>query len=150
MFGRVSNTSLHLVPFRLKYFLVGGTFNDCDTVKLTKKWTNNILHRYYNCQMLIQDILFLHEQGPLFYGVIFWVSKYKVYSFQIQWKFSVFRHLIQSKWSKFKQTKTFQDSQIFDFALHPKLKTWTSRKIFVYFKFWKKLYLRCKNDKKFN
>ena len=121
MFGRVSNISLHLVPFRLKYFLVGGTFNDCETVKLTKKWINNILHRYYNCQMLIYDIFFLHKQGPLFYGVIFWVSKYKVYSFQIQWKFSVFRHLIQSKRSKFKADENFPRFPNFRFCPTPKI-----------------------------
>ena len=50
MFGRVPKTSLHIVAFRLKYFLVGGTFNDSDT---TDEQTNNRLHGYYKCQMLI-------------------------------------------------------------------------------------------------
>ena len=49
MFGRVLNMSLDIVAFRLKYFLEvlsGGTFNDCDTVELTNKRTNNRLHEY--------------------------------------------------------------------------------------------------------
>ena len=53
MFGRVPNASLHIAAFWLKYFLIGGTFNDCDTVELTNKQTNNRLHGYYKCQMLI-------------------------------------------------------------------------------------------------
>ena len=53
MFGRVPNTSLHIVAFRLKYFLVGSTFNDCETVELKNKRTNNRLHGYDKCQMLI-------------------------------------------------------------------------------------------------
>ena len=41
MFGRVPKTSLHIVAFRLKYFLVGGTFNDSDTTdEQTNKQTN--------------------------------------------------------------------------------------------------------------
>ena len=52
MFDRVPNTSRHVVAFRLNYFLFEGTFND-DTVELTNKRTNNKLHGYYKCQMLI-------------------------------------------------------------------------------------------------
>ena len=40
MFGRVMNTALHILAFRLKYFPVEGAFNDCDTVKLKNKRTN--------------------------------------------------------------------------------------------------------------
>ena len=41
MFGRVPKTSLHIVAFRLKYFLVGGTFNNSDTTdEQTNKQTN--------------------------------------------------------------------------------------------------------------
>ena len=53
MFGRVRHTPLHIVAFRLKHFLTGGTFNDCDTVELTNKRTNNRLHGHYKCQMFI-------------------------------------------------------------------------------------------------
>ena len=54
MFGRVPKTSLHIVAFSLKYFLVGGTFNNSDTTdEQTNKQTNNRLHGYYKCQMLI-------------------------------------------------------------------------------------------------
>ena len=55
MFGRVPKTSLHIVAFRLKYFLVGGTFNNSDTTdeQTNKQTTNNRLHGYYKCQMLI-------------------------------------------------------------------------------------------------
>ena len=37
MFGRVMNTSLNILTFRLKYFPVAGAFNDCDTIKLKNK-----------------------------------------------------------------------------------------------------------------
>ena len=45
--------SPHTVAFRLKYFLGGDTFNDCDTVELTNKQKNNRLHGYCKYQMLI-------------------------------------------------------------------------------------------------
>ena len=50
MFGRVPKTSLHIVAFRLKYFLVGGTFNDSDT---TDEQTNKQQTTWVLCQMLI-------------------------------------------------------------------------------------------------
>ena len=53
MYGKVPNASLHIVVFRLKYFLVGGTFNDCDTVELKNKRRNGRLYGYYKCQMRI-------------------------------------------------------------------------------------------------
>ena len=74
MFGRVPNTSLHIVAFRLKYFLVGGTFNDCHTAELTNKRTNNRLQMYYKCQMLTYGISFLHKQGPLFCGAFIFLN----------------------------------------------------------------------------
>ena len=40
MFGRVRNTSLHILAFRLKYFLVEGAFNDYNTAKLKNKRMN--------------------------------------------------------------------------------------------------------------
>ena len=60
MFGRALNTSLHILAFRLKYFLVACAFNDCHTVKLTNKRTNNRLHGYYK----------LYIYGPLFCEII--------------------------------------------------------------------------------
>ena len=44
MFGRVPKTSLHIVAFRLKYFLVGGTFNNSDTTdEQTNKQTTDYM-----------------------------------------------------------------------------------------------------------
>ena len=41
MFHRGLNMSLHILAFRLKYFLVGGAFNDCDRVELTNYQTTD-------------------------------------------------------------------------------------------------------------
>ena len=57
------------------------------------------------------------------------VNMRSIYSFKIQWKFSVLRYLMQSK-QNLKQTKTFRDFRVFDFALYSKSKTRISRKNF--------------------
>ena len=45
------------------------------------------------------------------------------------------------------EKKNFPDFQVFDFSLHPKWKTWKSRKVFFYFKFWRFCNLRFRNNK---
>ena len=67
--------------------------------------------------------------------LFFWISKYEVYSFKIQWKFSAFKHLMLSKQSKFNAGKTYRDFRVFDFALYPQSETRKSQKMFFYFKF---------------
>ena len=53
MFGRVMNTSLNILAFRLKYFPVECAFNDSDTVKGKKKMNEQKLHAYYKYQLLV-------------------------------------------------------------------------------------------------
>ena len=58
MFGRVMNTSLNILAFRLKYFPVEGAFNDCDTVKLKNKRTNKGYMRIINISCLFRTYCF--------------------------------------------------------------------------------------------
>ena len=53
--------------------------------------------------------------------LFFWISKYEVYSFKIQWKFSAFRHLMKSKQSKFKFKTNFPRFPSFQFCPIPKI-----------------------------
>ena len=52
MFGRVMNTSLHILGFRFKYFLIDGAFNDCEAVKRKKETNEQRLQGYYKYQLL--------------------------------------------------------------------------------------------------
>ena len=56
--------------------------------------------------------------GPSFLWCfyVFWISIYEVYSFKIQWNFSAFRHIIQSKQSKFKAYENFPKFRRFRFC----------------------------------
>ena len=49
---------------------------------------------------------------------ILWISKYEVCSFKIQWKFSTFRRLFQSKQSKFKANENYPTFPSFWFCLY--------------------------------
>ena len=51
----------------------------------------------------------------------FWITKYEVYSFKIQWKFSAFQHLMQLKQSKFKPDENFPRFPSFRFCPIPKI-----------------------------
>ena len=57
--------------------------------------------------------------------IVFWISKYQVYSFKIRWKCSAFRYLMQLKQSKFKAKESFPR---FD------LKTWKPLKFYFFIK----------------
>ena len=66
MFGRVMNTSLHILTFRLKYFLVEEAFNDCDTVKLKNKGTNRDYMGIINISCLFRHIVFAKIRPPIY------------------------------------------------------------------------------------
>ena len=71
----------------------------------------------------------------LLYGVLFlWISKHEVYSFKIQWKFSAFRHLMQSKQSKFRANENFPRFPSFRFCLWSQIETWKRLKFPVFIK----------------
>ena len=69
MFGRVMNTSLNILAFRLKYFPVEGAFNDCDTVKLKDKRTNKGDVRIINISCLFRTYCFGINKALYLYGV---------------------------------------------------------------------------------
>ena len=69
MFGRVMNTSLNILAFRLKYFPVEGAFNDCDTVKLKDKRTNKGGMRIINISCLFRTYCFGINKALYLYGV---------------------------------------------------------------------------------
>ena len=75
--------------------------------------------------------------------MVFWISKYEVYSFKIKWKFSAFWHLMQSKQSKFKANENFPGFElktwnlwIFPFLLNLKVTFFLFQVIFLVFRFW--------------
>ena len=61
MFGRVLNTSLHILAFRLKYVLLEGAFNDCETVKLKNKQTKKGYMGIINISYLFKAYFFGHK-----------------------------------------------------------------------------------------
>ena len=126
MFGRVLNTSLLIIAFRLQYFLVGSTF--IMTVTQSNWQTNERTTNYMgiiNVSVLFRAYRFCINRALFFMVFLFlWISKYEIYSFKIQWKFSALRHLLQPKQSKFKAHENFPRFSIFDFVYRVKLKTW--------------------------
>ena len=69
MFGSVLNTSLHILTFRLKYFLVEGAFDDCDRVKLKNKNRNMGI---INTSCLLRACYFGINKAVFLYGATYW------------------------------------------------------------------------------
>ena len=68
MFGRLMDTSLHILAFRLKYFSVKGAFNDCDAVKLKNQRTNKDYMGIKNISYLIRTYCFGINKALFLYG----------------------------------------------------------------------------------
>ena len=74
MFGRVLSTSLHILAFRLKYILLEGAFNDCDTVKLKNKRTNKGYMGIINMSCLFRAYCFGINKAVFLYGATYWAD----------------------------------------------------------------------------
>ena len=76
MFGRVRNTSLHILAFRLKYFLVEGAFNDYNTAKLKNKRMNKgcmaIIYIYIYITCLFRACCFGINKAFFLYSATQW------------------------------------------------------------------------------
>ena len=79
--------------------------------------------------------------------LFFWVGKYVAYSFKIQWKCSAFRHLMQSKKSKFKANENFPTFPSFWFCPIHKIENSDISKKFLTSNFEKNCNLHAKMTK---
>ena len=69
MFGRLTNVSLHILAFRLKYFPAEGDFNDCDIIKRKSKRTNRGYMGIVDISYLFRTFRFCINKGRFLYGV---------------------------------------------------------------------------------
>ena len=104
--------------FWLEVLLMTVTQSNWRTNEQTTDYMGNI-----NVRCLFRAYCFCINRALFFMVFLFfWISKYEVYYFKIQWKFSALGHLMQSKQPKFKADESFLRFPSFRFCPLPKIK----------------------------